>query len=49
MSLMITGGAAVYDDNYFILLLGLPKTRKGLKNHGATPDGPSAKIWYLKG
>jgi len=43
------GGAAVYDDNCFTLLPGMPKILKRLRDRGAPVDGTAAKVWYLKG
>jgi len=43
------GGAAVYDDNCFTLLPGIPKTLTVLRDRGAPMDGTPAGVLYLKG
>ncbi|QBY01366.1 glycoside hydrolase family 2 protein [Rhodophyticola sp. CCM32] len=43
------GGEAVYDDNCFTLLPGLPKTIKRLRSRGAAPSDQPAGVSYLKG
>ncbi len=43
------GGSAVYSDNCFTLLPGLPKTLTRLRDRGAPLDEKAAQVWYLRG
>ncbi|MEP3428492.1 MAG: glycoside hydrolase family 2 protein [Roseibium sp.] len=43
------GGKAVYSDNCFTLLPGVPKVLKVVRDRGTPPDTEPKNVWFLKG